>query len=93
MNKSELIDHISQEHGCTKADAERAVNMFTSSITSSLKKGEEIALVGFGTFYTSKAAAREGRNPKTGAALKIAARIQPKFRAGKTLKDACNNKK
>ena len=90
MNKSELIDHIAQEHGCTKADAERAVNMFTGSVTSALGKGEEIALVGFGTFYASKVAAREGRNPKTGAALKIAARTQPKFRAGKTLKDACN---
>ncbi len=92
MNKSELIDHISQEHGCTKADAERAVNMFTGSVTSALGKGEEIALVGFGTFYASKVAAREGRNPKTGAPLKIAARTQPKFRAGKALKDACNKK-
>jgi len=90
MNKSELIDHISQEHGCTKADAERAINMFTGSVTSALGKGEEITLVGFGTFYASKVAAREGRNPKTGAALKIAARVQPKFRAGKALKDACN---
>ncbi len=93
MNKSELIDHISQEHGCTKADAERAVNMFTSSVTSALGKGEEIALVGFGTFYSSKVEARDGRNPKTGATLKIAARTQPKFRAGKALKDACNGGK
>jgi len=90
MNKSELIDHIAQEHGCTKADAERAINMFTCSVTSVLGKGQEITLVGFGTFYASKVAARNGRNPKTGAALKIAARVQPKFRAGKALRDACN---
>ena len=90
MNKSELIDHVAQEHSCTKVDAERAINMFTSSISTLLSKGEEIALVGFGAFYVTKAAARDGRNPKTGAKLKIAARAQPKFRAGKTLKDACN---
>ena len=90
MNKSELINHISEEHSCTKVDADKAINMFTSSISSALAKGEEIALVGFGTFYASKVAEREGRNPKTGEALKIAARTQPKFRAGKALKEACN---
>lgn len=90
MNKSALIDHISQEHGCTKVEAEKAINMFTGSISSALAKGEEITLVGFGTFYASKVEARDGRNPQTGAALKIASYTQPKFRAGKTLKDACN---
>lgn len=90
MNKAEFIDHISEEHGCTKADSERAINMFTSSVTSAMQKGQEVVLVGFGSFYLSKAEAREGRNPKTGEAIKIAARIQPKFSAGKKLKEACN---
>ena len=92
MNKGELIDHMAKEYGCTKADAERAVNMFTGSITHALSTGQDVALVGFGTFSASKVAAREGRNPQTGAPMKIAARIRPGFSAGKGLKDACNKK-
>ena len=92
MNESELIDHMSAEYGCTKVDAEKAINMLTGSVTHALSKGQEITLVGFGTFSASKLAAREGRNPQTGATIKVAARIQPRFKAGKSLKDACNEK-
>ena len=92
MHKSELIEHISAEHGCTKVEAEKVINMFTTSITSALSKGQEINLIGFGKFYSSKIAARSGRNPKTGEALNIPAYIQPKFSAGKSLKDTCNDK-
>lgn len=90
MHKNEFIDHMSAEHGTTKVDAEKAINMFTSSISTALAKGEEITFVGFGSFYASKVAARNGRNPKTGETIKIAAHTQPKFRAGKKLKEACN---
>ena len=92
MNKSELIDHIAESYSYTKVEAEKVINTFTGAVTSALAKGEEVALIGFGNFSTSKVEAREGRNPKTGEPLTIAARIQPKFSAGKGLKDACNQK-
>jgi DNA-binding protein HU-beta len=90
MNKAEFITHISQQNDCTKAVAEKVIDMFTSSATSALGEGQEISLVGFGNFSVSKVAARDGRNPQNGAALKIAAYNQPKFKVGKKLKDACN---
>jgi nucleoid DNA-binding protein len=83
MNKSELIDAIAASAGLTKADAGRAIDATTSAITAALKKGDTVTLVGFGTF-------KVGRNPRTGAELKIAARKAPGFSAGKTLKDAVN---
>lgn len=90
MNKQEFIDHIASQHNCTKVEAEKTIDMFTSSVIEALKEGKEISLVGFGNFSIGKVAARKGRNPKTGEALKIAAYNQPKFKVGQKLKDACN---
>lgn len=92
MNKSEFIDHISSEHDCTKAEAEKIINIFTGSVTSALGAGKEIALVGFGSFGVSDIAAKNGRNPKTGETMTIAAYKHPKFKAGKGLKDVCNGR-
>jgi DNA-binding protein HU-beta len=88
MTKGELVEKIAKEAGLTKADAERALNAFTDTVKKSLKKGDAVALVGFGTFDVSKRKARVGRNPQTGAELKIPACRVPKFKAGKGLKDA-----
>ena len=88
MNKSELVDAVASQAGLSKADADRALNAVTESIKKALKKGNVVSLVGFGTFKVSKRAARTGRNPQTGAALKIPARKVPRFTAGKALKDA-----
>ena len=88
MNKSELVDAVAAHSGLSKADSDRAIAAFTATITKSLKKGNPVALVGFGTFKVTKRAARQGRNPQTGATLKIAARKVPRFTAGKALKDA-----
>lgn len=82
MNKAELIEAISSEAKITKADASRALEAFMNATTKSLKKGERVALVGFGTFTVSKRAARNGRNPQTGKPIKIAARKVAKFKAG-----------
>jgi len=90
MNKQEFIDHIASQHGCTKVEAEKTIDMFTSSVVDAIAEGKEIFLVGFGNFSVSKIAARSGRNPRTGEALKIAAYNQPKFKVGQKLKDACN---
>ena len=90
MNKQEFIDHIAKQHNCTKVDAEKAIDIFTSSVIDALGEGKEISLIGFGNFSVSKIAARSGRNPRTGEALKIAAYNQPKFKVGQKLKDACN---
>ena len=90
VNKNELIASIASEAGLTKADAGKALDAFISSITQALKAGDEVRLVGFGTFAVSKRAATTGRNPRTGETIKIKARIQPKFKAGKTLQDAVN---
>lgn len=90
MNKQEFIDHIASEHSCTKKEAEKAIDMFTSSVIDALGEGKEISLIGFGNFSVNKIAARSGRNPRTGEALKIAAYNQPKFKVGQKLKDACN---
>ena len=90
MNKQDLIDVIVKASGLSKAAASRALNATTDSITKSLKKGESVTLIGFGTFKVSKRAARNGRNPRTGAAIKIAARKAPCFTAGKALKNSLN---
>jgi DNA-binding protein HU-beta len=88
MNKSELIDAVASHAGLSKADADRAINAFTESVKKSLKKGNSVALVGFGTFKVTKRNAREGRNPQTGATIKIAARKVARFTPGKALKEA-----
>lgn len=90
MNKSELIDAIALSADISKAAAGRALDAMTDSVSTTLRKGGTVTLVGFGTFYVSKRAARTGRNPQTGAAIKIKAAKSPKFRAGKALKDAVN---
>ena len=90
MNKSDMIEQIAQSAEVSKSAAERAVDALVSAIKTSLRKGEMVTLVGFGTFYVGKRKARAGRNPRTGEALKIAAAKVPKFRAGKALKDAIN---
>ena len=88
MNKSELIDAIAAKAELSKADAGRALDSFVEVLAKALKKNDKVALVGFGTFAVRKRAARTGRNPKTGAPLKIAASKNPVFKAGKALKDA-----
>ena len=90
MNKTELIEQIALHADLSKAAAGRALDSSLTAIKNTLKKGGEVSLVGFGTFTVSKRAARSGRNPKTGAALKIKAAKVPKFRPGKALKDALN---
>ena len=89
-NKSDLIEAIAKSADISKAAAGRALDATIESIKKSLKKGEDVSLVGFGTFYVGKRAARTGRNPQTGAEIKIKAAKVPKFRAGKGLKDAVN---
>ena len=81
---------LASETGLTKTDAAKAVDAFVSSISSALKSGDEVRLVGFGTFAVSKRSATTGRNPRTGQSNKIPARNQPKFRAGKVLVDSVN---
>ena len=90
MNKTELVAAMADKAGLTKKDAEAALKAFTDVVSDELKKGGKIQLVGFGTFEVSERAAREGRNPQTGAPMKIAASKAPKFKAGKALKDAIN---
>jgi len=90
MNKTELVAAIADQAGITKKDAEAAVKAFGDVVAAELKKGGKVQLVGFGTFEVSERAAREGRNPQTGATMKIAASKAPKFKAGKALKDLVN---
>lgn len=90
MNKSELIERMASDADISKAAAERALESFTTSVQSTLKKGGIVALVGFGSWSVTKRAARTGRNPKTGEAIKIKARKAPKFTPGKAFKDALN---
>jgi DNA-binding protein HU-beta len=90
VNKSDLIEHIAQSAEISRSAAERAIDAMVAAVKSSLKKGGEVTLVGFGTFYVAERAARTGRNPRTGEALKIEAAKIPRFRAGKALKDAIN---
>ena len=88
MKKSELVAIIAEKADLKKVDAEKALNAFVDAVTEGLVKGEKIALVGFGTFETKKRAARTGKNPQTGAEIKIAASTVPSFKAGAALKDA-----
>ena len=90
MNKVDLIAKVAEETGLSKNDATRAVDSVFDIITKALKKGDEVRLVGFGTFNVSKRAASVGRNPRTGEQIDIPASKQPKFRAGKGLKDSVN---
>ncbi|PCI62017.1 MAG: DNA-binding protein HU [Gammaproteobacteria bacterium] len=90
MNKSQLINAIALQADISKSQAEKALNAFTQTVTDTLKQGEDVALVGFGTFTTSERAARVGRNPQTGEELQIAAATVPRFKAGKALKTAVN---
>jgi DNA-binding protein HU-beta len=87
MNKSELIDAISESSGLTKADAGRALDGFTNAVTAALSKGDSVTLVGFGTFAVKERAERIGRNPQTGREITIAAAKTVKFKAGKSLTD------
>ena len=91
MNKTDLIDAIASAADLSKADAGRALDAVVDSITDSLKKGDPVSLVGFGTFQVKHRAAREGRNPQTGATIQIQASNVPSFKAGKALKDAVNS--
>ena len=93
MNRKELIDALATKTGSTKAGADQNIAALIDIITSTLKKGDNVALVGFGTFEVRKRAARIGRNPATGAELKIKASKVPAFKAGATLKAAVNGKK
>ena len=90
MNKTELVAAMADQAGLSKKDAEKALKAFTDVIADELKKDGKVQLVGFGTFEVSKRAAREGRNPQSGAVMKIAASKAPKFKAGKALKDMLN---
>ncbi len=90
MNKNDLVAAVADDAGLSKADAAKAVDSVFDTIAGSLKSGEEVRLVGFGTFNVTRRAASTGRNPRTGEAIQIPASNQPKFKAGKGLKDAVN---
>ncbi|SMF24517.1 DNA-binding protein HU-beta [Tistlia consotensis] len=90
MNKNDLVATVADSADLSKADAAKAVDAVFDAISAALAKGEEVRLVGFGTFAVATRAASEGRNPRTGEKIKIAASKQPKFKAGKGLKDAVN---
>lgn len=88
MNKSELIAAVAEEANVTKKDAEAVVNAFTKTVINSVKKGDKVQLIGFGTFESRNRAARTGKNPRTGEAIKIKAAKVPAFKVGKGFKDA-----
>ena len=90
MNKTELVAAMAEQSGLSKRDAEKALKAFIEITTDTLKKKGSVQLIGFGTFTTAERAAREGRNPSTGAKIKIAKSVAPKFKAGKALKDTVN---
>ena len=90
MNKQDLISAVAESSGLSKSDARKAVEGVFDSISSALKKGDEVRLVGFGTFSVSQRKASTGRNPRTGETMTIKASAQPKFKAGKGLKDSVN---
>lgn len=93
MNKTELVAAMAEQSGLSKKDAEKALKAFIEITTDTLKKKGSIQLIGFGTFSTAERAAREGRNPATGATIKIKKSVAPKFKAGKALKDSVNSGK
>lgn len=90
MNKNELVAAMAEKSGLSKKDAEKALTALVDSVTESLKSGDKIQLVGFGTFETRKRAERTGKNPRTGEAIQIEASTAPAFKPGKALKDALN---
>lgn len=90
MNKQDLIAAVVEATGLGRSDATGAVEAVFDTVSGALKRGDEVRVVGFGTFSVSKRAASTGRNPRTGEPMPIEASTQPKFRPGKTLKDACN---
>ncbi len=90
MTKAELVEFVAEKADLTKADAARALDAVVAGVTKGLKKEGKVTLVGFGTFTAKKRDARTGRNPQTGAEVKIAARVVPGFKAGSKLKDALN---
>jgi DNA-binding protein HU-beta len=90
VNKNDLVESVAKAAGLSKADAAKAVDSVLDQITGSLAKGDEVRLVGFGTFSVANRAASQGRNPRTGETINIPASKQPKFKAGKALKDAVN---
>jgi len=90
MNKAEFIDAVASNGDMSKTDAESAVNAVLDSLTQAMAKGDQVTLVGFGTFLVRERKARQGRNPRTGETLEIAAANTPSFKAGKALKDAVN---
>lgn len=92
MNKQDLVSKVADKADISKTKAAAAVDAVIDAIKTSLKKGDDVRLVGFGTFSVAKRAATTGRNPRTGEAIKIAASKQPKFKAGKELKEAVNKK-
>lgn len=91
MTKAELITQMAQDAGITKVQAEKALKSFTTSVQKTLSKGDKVQMVGFGTFSTVERAAREGRNPSTGASITIPAKTAVKFKAGQSFVDAVNN--
>ncbi len=91
--KTELVNYVASETKLTKVDSQRALEAVLAGISSSLQKGEEVRLIGFGTFAVQQSAAREGRNPRTGEKIKIKASQRPVFRAGKELKESVNKAK
>lgn len=90
MTKAELINAVAEQAGLKKVEAEKAIAAFVNTVSDLLKKNDKLSLIGFGTFSTSKRAARKGQNPQTGKKIDIPAAIVPKFKPGKTLKDAVN---
>ena len=90
MNKKELVAAVAQKAGLKKVDAEKAIEAFADVVTEALKAGDKVQLVGFGTFEVAERPEREGRNPRSGETMMIAASKNPKFKAGKALKDAIN---
>jgi len=90
MNKTELIAAVAEQAGISKKDAEKVLKAFTDVVVEEMKNGGKVQMVGFGTFEIAEREAREGRNPKTGETMTIAAARVPKFKAGKALKDAVN---
>lgn len=91
MNKQELAAYVAEQAGLSNAAAQKAIDAFCKGVTVSMQQGNEVKLVGFGTFAPAQRSAREGRNPQTGETMKIAASVQAKFKPGKALKDALNN--
>lgn len=92
MNKDSFMSLIAKEHNCTKAEAARVIEMFTSSVIKALSQNEEVSLVGFGNFSVSRVESKTGRNPRTGDPIQIPAYNQPKFKVGQKVKDACNGR-